>query len=100
MEMKKDDKAYALAEKIERETEGLPVHALATRLRKMLQPPPPMKEILARIVAKDESERARLVGVSRQGYYNWVNEVSRPSVMAAHRLAELTGVSVETIRNR
>jgi DNA-binding XRE family transcriptional regulator len=93
-------KAFALAEKIEQATEGMPAHTLAVRLRKMLAPPPTMKDILARIAAKDESERARLIGVSRQGLYNWVNELSRPNVITAKRLAELTGVSEELIRDR
>jgi DNA-binding XRE family transcriptional regulator len=100
MRMKDRERAFSLAEKIAEQTQGQPYHAQVLRLRKMLQPPPTMKEILAKIEAKDESERAKLVGVSRQGLYNWVNELSRPSVMAAKRLAQLSGIPEDVIRDR
>jgi DNA-binding XRE family transcriptional regulator len=93
-------KAFALADRLTEQLEGQPAHALALRLRKMLQPPPTMREILAKVQAKDETERARLIGVSRQGLYNWMHETSRPSTFAAHRISELTGVPIDTIRNR
>jgi DNA-binding XRE family transcriptional regulator len=93
-------KAFALAEKLEQQTEGQPYHALATRLRKMLLPAPSMREILAKVEARDETERAKIIGVSRQGYYNWLNEQSRPNPLSAKRIAELSGVAEELILDR
>jgi DNA-binding XRE family transcriptional regulator len=70
----------------------------ATKLAKLLTPPPTMGEILLQIPAQSHTARAKLIGLSRQGYYNLINDMARPNTMTAARLAELTGIPVETIR--
>jgi hypothetical protein len=62
----------------------------------------PMALILAKLQPKADSTagRARLCGVTRQAYYDWLNEKTRPNKVQAERLAELTGFTVTEIRGR
>ena len=60
----------------------------------------PMKVILDKMPVATPSERARLLGITRQAYYDWLNDKWRPNIKQATRLAELTGVSVKEIRGR
>ena len=75
-----------------------PLVKATLRLKKMLTPPPTMAEILAMIPAASHKERAKTIGLSRQGYYNLAEGTARRSSMTAKRLAELTGVPESTIR--
>ena len=70
----------------------------AVRLKKMLAPPLTLAEIVAKVPAENHTARARAIGLSRQGYYNLLEGTARRSPMTAKRLAELTGVPEETIR--
>jgi DNA-binding XRE family transcriptional regulator len=38
------------------------------------------------------TERARIIGVSRQTLYNWLTGVGRPNLIKARKLAKLTGI--------
>jgi hypothetical protein len=69
------------------------------KLKKLVQPPPSMEEILLRIVAPTHTERAKIIGISRQGYYNLLGGQVRPNSMTVKRLVELTGMKAETIRS-
>jgi DNA-binding XRE family transcriptional regulator len=41
-----------------------------------------------------------LLGITRQAYYDWLNEKTRPNIQQAQKLAKLTGLSINQIRAR
>jgi DNA-binding XRE family transcriptional regulator len=90
-------KALRLVERLLKlsDDEGLRLRALQIRRRLQL----PMSEILAKVKGDTVAEKIKLIGVSRQAYYKWVNGQSRPSGKIAKRLSELTGYSLEDIRS-
>ena len=92
------EQAYQLAAKLAVMTAGTPAASVATRLRKLLSPPPSMKEILLKVPGDSDVARAKAIGVSRQGYYNWLRGDSVPNELSAKRIAELTGYSEDVIR--
>jgi DNA-binding XRE family transcriptional regulator len=57
----------------------------------------PMKAILAKVPGHTIAEKAERCGVSRQAYYFWLDEVQRPSLQQAQKIAKLTGIPVEDI---
>lgn len=59
-----------------------------------------MTEILAAVRGDTITQRAIMCGVSRQTYYSWLNENTRPNPKQAHRLANLTGYSLVEIMGR
>jgi DNA-binding XRE family transcriptional regulator len=77
-----------------------PLPALASDLRavahKFLHP---MADILAKVPGDTLAARARAIGVSRQTMYVWAQEKFRPSTDQARIIAELTGVSIDEIRD-
>jgi hypothetical protein len=94
------ERAAALADKLAVATAGTEAHALALRLRKLLEPPPSMAEILSRVPGETHRDRAREIGCSFECYYNWLREEVRPNNIFAQRLAEITGFSEDVIRGR
>ena len=60
----------------------------------------PMAEILAKVPAASTLAKARMIGVSRQGYYRWLDGSARPTGRHAAKIAELTGIDVEVITGR
>lgn len=58
----------------------------------------PMAHILARVPGESVSARARLLGVSRQTYYGWLNGRWRPNIQQAKKIAEVTGIPAGEIR--
>ena len=96
-ERDKMDRARALASELARHSRGVN-QEVAEKLCKLLEPPPSLHEILMQIPAEDHRERIRAIGISHQGYYNLMNGVSRPNTKTAARLAKLTGLPVDTIR--
>jgi transcriptional regulator with XRE-family HTH domain len=44
------------------------------------------------------TERARIIGVSRQTLYNWLQGTGQPNMAKARKLAKLTGVPAEEFR--
>jgi DNA-binding XRE family transcriptional regulator len=60
----------------------------------------PMKHILAKVPGRSIAEKARQCGVSRAAYYYWLEEVQRPSLQQAQKIAMLTGIPVEDIISR
>jgi transcriptional regulator with XRE-family HTH domain len=81
------------------DTKGRPaeLQRAAKRLRSLLVPPPTLSEIISRVPGDNHTEKARAIGISRQGYYNLLGGVARPNVMTARRLAELTGVPFDVV---
>ena len=60
----------------------------------------PMQAILAKLPAKTPTERCRLLEITRQAYYDWINEKTRPNIQQAIKLSKLTGFSIKEIRGR
>jgi DNA-binding XRE family transcriptional regulator len=58
----------------------------------------PMADILAKVPGDSLADRARAIGVSRQTIYVWTDEKFRPVPAMAKKIAKLTGVPVEHIR--
>ncbi|HEX3520806.1 MAG TPA: hypothetical protein VHT52_01810, partial [Stellaceae bacterium] len=59
----------------------------------------PMRDILAKVPGDTIADRARSIGVSRQTMYIWTDEKFRPAPAVAKRIAKLTGVPAEHIRD-
>jgi transcriptional regulator with XRE-family HTH domain len=57
----------------------------------------PMSAVLNKVPGGTVTERAALIGVTRQTYYGWLRGVSRPNTKQSKRLAELTGLKWQTI---
>jgi transcriptional regulator with XRE-family HTH domain len=76
---------------------GLELHA--KRLQQRLNAIP-MAKVLAKVEAGSISAKARMLGVTRQAIYYWLNDVTRPNEEQAKTLAKLTGFSVDEIRGR
>lgn len=57
----------------------------------------PMWKILGTIPARNATHRAKLCGVSRQTYYSWLREQTRPSGKRAVQLAAMTGIDLALI---
>lgn len=77
---------------------GSATHAMATELQVLLKPPPTIGEIVLSLKSDNHTQRAALIGLSRQGYYNLIQGVARPNSMTTKRLADLTGLTEEVIR--
>lgn len=60
----------------------------------------PMATVLDKLPSETVAGRARLLGITRQAYYDWLNEKTRPNHIQAAKLSELTGYSVQQIRGR
>lgn len=58
----------------------------------------PMSEIVDKIPGKDATAKAKLLGVTRETIYGWLNGRCRPYPQQALRLSELTGFSADEIR--
>lgn len=99
MNRREQAQARTLAEALVRHTRnGSQAHVLAMKLQVLLQPKPTLGEIILALPAESHTERAALIGLSRQGYYNLIQGVARPNTMTSKRLADLTGLSEDVIR--
>lgn len=82
------------------------VNRFATRLHKRLSnqlAAMPMSEVLNKLPGGPEASlasKARLLGVTRQTIYAWINGDWRPDDEMAEKLAKLTGFSAAAIRGR
>ena len=76
---------------------GLELHA--KRMRRRLNAIP-MAKVLAKVEAGSIAAKARLLGVTRQTLYYWLNDVTRPNDEQSKKLAKLTGYSADEIRGR
>jgi DNA-binding XRE family transcriptional regulator len=80
---------------------GIPNRRLRRDIRRVIcQVRWPMADILAHVAGKTIAERAKMIGVSRQTYYQWLWEEVRPYGAEAQRLAELSGVPLAIISAR
>jgi DNA-binding XRE family transcriptional regulator len=57
----------------------------------------PIMAVLNKIPGKTHTDKAKLVGVSRQTYYAWVNGVARPNRKRAKKLSTITGFDADAI---
>lgn len=76
---------------------GLELHA--KRIRRRLNAMP-MSKVLAKVEAGSIAAKARMIGVTRQTIYYWLNDITRPNEEQAKKLAKLTGYDVTEIRGR
>ena len=58
----------------------------------------PMAEILAKVPGQSVADKVKLLGITRQAWYGWMNGSSRPSYDKAKQLHQLTGYSIADIR--
>lgn len=100
MTRKEYQEARKLADSLLKVTrKGSVGHELATKLAALLKPPPNLAEILLSLeIGGTHKDRAALIGLSRQGYYNLLQGLARPNSMTTKRLALLTGLTEEAIR--
>lgn len=68
--------------------------AIVSKIRKALT----LAELFDMIETNGIIERIKIMGVSKQHYYNMRAGIARPSPDLAAHLSRLTGVSVDTIR--
>lgn len=92
-------KAVRLADAVVEGTEGQPIHPIAKKLRRTLTPPPTMTEVLGMVPGASLMEKARAIGISRQGFYALSKGTARRSDVLAKRLAELTGLDEQVIKD-
>ena len=71
---------------------------IAPRLNRHLALPRPMSEILALVPGETQAAKIEAIGISTQGFYNWLNGGQRPRTPHARRIAKLTGLPVDVIR--
>ena len=72
------------------------LQARALKLQRQLTIP--MSEILEKVPGKTIGDKIKLLGITRQAWYQWMNGTSRPSQKRAEHLHKLTGYSVSEIR--
>lgn len=99
MTRKQFARAIKLADKLIEGVGNPELHQAAVDLRALLVPPPPMSEILALVPGESIMARVKLLGISRQTYYNLLEGGMRPSVLVAERIAQVTGVDVDIVKN-
>ena len=99
MTRKEFTQARTLIEALLKHTrKGSAAHALAVELETVLQPSPTMDQIILSLPSNSHKDRAAMIGISRQGYYNLLQGLARPNSMTTKRLADLTGLAEDVIR--
>lgn len=58
----------------------------------------PMANILARIPGNSVAAKARVLGIARQTYYQWLRGDARPNAAQARKLSRVTKIQHEQIR--
>jgi DNA-binding XRE family transcriptional regulator len=92
------ERALKLVERLVKVAPGRGLELHAKRIRQRLNAVP-MTKVLAKMEGSIAA-KARLLGVSRQTLYYWLNEVTRPNRDQSIKLAKLTGFSADEIRGR
>lgn len=99
MNRKEYGQARTLVEAIVQHTRhGTQAHAMAMELQVLMKPRPTLGEIILALPADTHKDRAALIGISRQGYYNLIQGLARPNTLTTKRLADLTGLAEEAIK--
>lgn len=91
------ERAQMLADELVRHSRGAN-QVVAEELRRLLEPMPSITDIMLRIPGETHKDRIKAMGLSPQGYYNLMQGHSRPNTRTAGRLAKLTGLPEELIR--
>lgn len=97
MTKKELERAQMLADELVRRSRG-ENQQVATELRGLLEPPPSLQEIVMSVPGETHRDRMEALGISPQGFYNLLFGRSRPNTKTAGRLAKLTGLTEEVIR--
>lgn len=99
MTRKQYARAIRLADKLVEQTANPDLRQTALDLRAMLTPPPSMQEILALVPGESIIARSKVLGISRQTYYNLAEGLTRASLPIAEKIASVTGVNVEIVKD-
>lgn len=62
------------------------------------EPPKNIQQVLSRIPAASDAERAKRIGISRQWYSELWHRHHKPSPRLAKRIAKLAGVTEDEVR--
>ena len=84
---------YLTDQIIAKANKGTRVLKIAQRLRRLLEPPNPMADVLARVPGKSITEKCVAIDISRQAYYNLKDGISRPNNKTTARLMALNAES-------
>lgn len=57
----------------------------------------PMVEVMDKVPGQTVSSKCRLMGITRQAYYGWINGEYRPSRKQAKQLEKITGINADEI---
>lgn len=99
MKRKEYERARVLVDEMLRCTrKGSMAYERACELKALLKPPPTIGDIILKVPAINHKERARAIGISRQGYYNLIQGIARPNAITRKRLADMTGLTEEVIQ--
>lgn len=99
MTRKEYGQARTLVEEMLRCTrKGSAAHLRACELKVLLKPGPTIGDIILGLPAENHKERAKAIGISRQGYYNLIQGTARPNAITRKRLADMTGLAEEVIQ--
>ena len=99
MTRKQIARAMKLADRLVEGVGNPEMNRIAVDLKKLLTPPPPMRDILALIPGESIMAKSRELGVSRQTFYNLMDGGTRPSLLVAERIAQVTGIDVEIVKD-
>ena len=77
---------------------GSAARAIVVELQGLLKPGPTIGEIILSLPSDTHKDRAAMIGISRQGYYNLIQGLARPNPITIKRLADLTGFAEDVIR--
>lgn len=72
------------------------ITAMAMRLQSKLLLP--MSKVLELVPGRSVAEKAKLLNITRQTWYNWLRGDGRPNLIKARQLERITGYSVSQIR--
>lgn len=99
MTRKQFARAIRLADKLIEGVGNPELHQAAVDLRSLLTPPPTIGEVLSKVPGNSIQARAKTIGISRQTYYNLLEGGTRASLPVALRIADVTGVDIEVVKD-
>ena len=93
----RNERALRLIDRLIKVSPDPGLQAKAIRMRKRLQLLP-MQDVLAKVPGESVASKCRLLGITRQNYYAWLNGAWRPGQEQSRLLAKITGYDVGLIR--
>lgn len=90
------DRSIRLVEQLIATSPDPSITAMALRLQSKLMLP--MAKVLAQVPGNSVTEKAKLLEITRQTWYNWIKGDGRPNISKARQLERITGYTVSQIR--